>query len=210
MTKIDNSLSDEMAAVAFRCAAIEHMPISQLKPSSRNARTHDERQMTVLKASMREFGFMNPVLIDEHDEIIVGHGRVEAAKQIGIRKVPAIRIEGLSADQIRAYRIADNRIAELAGWDREILAIELQHLEAIEIEFSIETIGFTPVEFDTIMTDTQRAKEVAADVRALGADRALARLFHHRQLAGRRNRGGDGSGPFAARQQDHSGRCPAP
>lgn len=159
MSRKTDNLSDEMNAIAFRSNAIELVQISKLKPSPRNSRTHDERQLTVLVASLREFGFVNPVLADGKGEIIAGHGRVEAAKRLGISEVPVIRIEGLSDDQIRAYRIADNRIAELAGWDNEILAIEVQHLDSIEVNFAIEAIGLTPVEIDTLVTEAKDTPE---------------------------------------------------
>jgi acyl CoA:acetate/3-ketoacid CoA transferase beta subunit len=165
--KTDN-LSDEINAIAFRSEAIERVLISRLKPSPHNARTHDERQLTVLMASMRKFGFMNPVLANQADEIIAGHGRVAAAKRIGLSEVPVIRIEGLSEAQIRAYRIADNRIAELAGWDYEILAIELQHLDEIEVDFPIEITGFTSTEFDVVV---DKAKAAGGEAKEDPADR---------------------------------------
>ncbi len=179
MPRKTENLSDKMNAIAFRSEAIERVPISRLKPSPRNARTHNEQQLTVLMASMREFGFINPVLVNEHGEIIAGHGRVEAARRLGISTVPVIRIEGLSETQIRAYRIADNRIAELAGWDYEILAIELQHIEEIEVDFPIEITGFTPIEVDVVAekaqaTDTKE-KEDPADRVPLVQKQAVSR-----------------------------------
>lgn len=107
--------------------AIVYQPVDTLAPYPSNARTHSKRQIRQIAASIKEFGFTNPVLIDRNKTIIAGHGRIEAAKLLGMDEVPTIRLEGLTGDQIRAYIIADNRLAEKAGWDNSILAIELQH-----------------------------------------------------------------------------------
>ena len=90
---------------------IEHLPLSTLRPYTRNARTHSSKQIAQIAASIREFGFNNPVLIDKYDEIIAGHGRVEAAKKLGLEKVPCVRLEHLTEAQKRAYVLADNRLA---------------------------------------------------------------------------------------------------
>jgi ParB-like chromosome segregation protein Spo0J len=99
-----------------------------LERSPRNPRTHSKHQIRQIAESIRVFGFTNPVLIDGKNRIIAGHGRVEAAKLLGMTEVPTIRLEQLTEAQIRAYVIADNKLAENAGWDRETLAIELQYL----------------------------------------------------------------------------------
>lgn len=101
--------------------------IASLKPYAGNPRTHSNQQIRQIAESIRLFGFNNPVLIDRNDEIIAGHGRVEAAKLRGLENVPTIRLEHLSDAEKRAYILADNKLAEKAGWDREILAIELQN-----------------------------------------------------------------------------------
>lgn len=101
---------------------------AELRANPANARTHSQKQVAQIARSITAFGFNNPVLIDGCDEIIAGHGRVLAAMQLGMRSVPTLRLEHLSTAQKRAYVIADNRLAELAGWDKEILAIELQGL----------------------------------------------------------------------------------
>ena len=137
--------------------------IGDLKPFAKNARTHSKKQVRQIADSINEFGFTNPVLIDGSDQIIAGHGRVEAAKLLGWTSVPTIRLEHLSADQVRAYVIADNRLAELAGWDNEILATELQILSNLDIDFSLETIGFETAEIDLLIGeletgDTDNAK----------------------------------------------------
>ncbi|HWJ17583.1 MAG TPA: ParB/Srx family N-terminal domain-containing protein, partial [Geobacterales bacterium] len=106
--------------------SIIYRKISELKPYLRNARTHKRKQIKQIKASIEEFGFTNPILIDDSDQIMAGHGRVEAAKLLGLTEVPTVQISHLSAAQKRAYILTDNRLAEKAGWDKEILVCELQ------------------------------------------------------------------------------------
>ena len=107
---------------------ILYSPVAELRPYARNARTHSKKQLRQIAESIKQFGFTNPILTDAGGRIIAGHGRVEAAKLLGMGQVPTIRLEDLSEAQIKAYIIANNRLAELAGWDEEILAIELQAL----------------------------------------------------------------------------------
>ena len=104
---------------------IENLPVSALRPYARNARTHSRKQIRQIANSIERFGFCNPVLIDDDQQIIAGHGRVAAAKLLGIESVPIVRLSHLSEADKRAYILADNRLAEKAGWDKEILAIEL-------------------------------------------------------------------------------------
>lgn len=104
------------------------LPIGSLKPYDRNARTHNAKQIAQIAASIKAFGFNTPVLIDKGAGIIAGHGRVEAAKKLGLSTVPCVRLDHLDDAQKRAYILADNKLAEKAGWDPEILRIELQHL----------------------------------------------------------------------------------
>ena len=171
---------------------IEHLPVADLRPYSRNARTHSPKQIVQIAASIREFGFTSPVLIDSSKTIIAGHGRVEAAKQLGLDTVPAIRLDHLSEDQKRAYILADNRLAEKAGWDREILAIELQHLVLVETGFDISITGFEMAEIDVLIGEGQDAgKDDPADkVPAVEAGPAVTRvgdiwnIGHHRLICG--------------------------
>ena len=107
---------------------IEQLPTVTLTPYARNARTHSPEQISQIAASIQEFGFTNPILIDAKSEIIAGHGRVMAAQQIGIETVPCIRLSHLTDTQKRAYVIADNRLALDAGWNEEMLALELIEL----------------------------------------------------------------------------------
>ena len=132
----------------MRSLTVEHRTINELKLRPGNARTHSPKQIEQIANSIREFGFTNPVLIDDEDIIVAGHGRVAAAKLCGLLAVPTIRLTGMSKAQIRAYVMADNRLAELAGWDRDILAIEFQELFALSPAFDVTISGFETAEID--------------------------------------------------------------
>jgi len=136
--------------------ALEYRAPQTLLPASRNARTHSKKQITKISASIRQFGFVNPVLLDASGKIVAGHGRVLAAKQLGISKVPTIRLDHLSESERRAYLIADNRLAELAGWDNAMLALELGELADFATEFNIEITGFDGGDIDRIIDTGSR------------------------------------------------------
>jgi DNA modification methylase len=140
--------------------AITYRPVSALKPYARNARTHSRAQIRQIADSFERFGFTNPILIDDDDQIIAGHGRAAAAKLLGIQEVPTVRLAHLSPAEKRAYILADNRLAEKAGWDKEILAIELQGL--IDEDFTVELTGFNMAEIDVILEDAEDAKREAS------------------------------------------------
>lgn len=141
---------------------VEQIAIDLLKPYPGNARTHDEKQLATIARSLESFGWMNPILAEQDGTIIAGHGRWMAAKSLGLTHCPVIRAEHLTADAARAYRLADNRIAELSGWDQDILKIELQHLSDIELAFNIETIGWDHAEIDIMLeTSAQDAGDPA-------------------------------------------------
>src|SRR5258708_30658262 len=133
-----------LAAVAGRSAvpatvqpiAIEPMPVASLRPHPSNARIHSKKQIRQIADSIRQFGFNNPVLIGEDGGIIAGHGRVEAAKLLGLDSVPTARLAHLNPPQRRAYVLADNQLALNAGWDRGLLALELQSL--IHTDFAVQ------------------------------------------------------------------------
>jgi hypothetical protein len=133
--------------------AIEPMPVASLRPHTGNARTHSKKQIRQIADSIRRFGFTNPVLIGENGEIIAGHGRVEAAKLLGLDSVPTVRLAHLNVAQRRAYVLADNKLALNSGWDRELLAIELQGL--IDIDFDVELTGFSPAEIDLVLDEAR-------------------------------------------------------
>jgi DNA modification methylase len=130
---------------------VETVSLSKLRPYTKNARTHSKKQIWQIAESIKRFGFTNPVLISDDDEIIAGHGRVEAAKLLGIESLPTVRLSHLNAAQRRAYIIADNKLALNAGWDREVLAIELQAL--IDLDFDVEITGFSLAEIDLVLDE---------------------------------------------------------
>ena len=125
--------------------------IHELKPYPRNARIHGPKQVDQIAASITAFGFNNPILIDDEDQIVAGHGRWLAAKELGLSHVPTILLSGMTKAQIALYRIADNRTAELAGWDPDILAIEFQHLNAFDLDIDLEVTGFEAPEIDNLL-----------------------------------------------------------
>lgn len=139
---------------------IEHLPTSSLTPYARNSRTHSTEQVQQIAASIREFGFTNPVLIDENGTIIAGHGRVMGAQALGLEQVPCIRLSHLSEAQRRAYVIADNKLALNAGWDEAVLAAEIRDLSAHE--FDLDLIGFSADELAELLGD-EVAEKPAGD-----------------------------------------------
>jgi DNA modification methylase len=139
--------------------------INRVKPHPRNARTHSKKQIRQIAASIRAFGFAAPVLIDEDNVLIAGHGRLEAAKSLGMSSIPAIVISGLSDAKKRALLLADNRIALNAAWDRELLALELAALPEllVEVDLDVSITGFEPAEIDAIHADFEEASNDPAD-----------------------------------------------
>ena len=131
---------------------IESLPLDRLIPYARNSRTHSDAQVAQVAASIREFGFTNPVLIDAEDGIIAGHGRVMAARKLGLAEVPCIRLAHLSETQKRAYIIADNKLALNSGWDEEMLALELAELR--EVDFDLDVVGFDGAELANLLAET--------------------------------------------------------
>lgn len=124
-----------------KIAEVQEVTLTKLIPYVNNAKIHGEEQITKIASSIREFGFLNPVLIDKDFNIIAGHGRVMAAKKLELDKVPCVFIEGLSDAQRKAYILADNRLGELADWDQELIAQELQSLA--DVGFDIDITGFS-------------------------------------------------------------------
>jgi len=131
---------------------IEYLATQALKPYPRNARTHSKKQLRQIGESIKTFGFTNPVLIDDDNMILAGHGRVDAAKTIGMDQVPCVRMSSMSPAQKRAYVLADNKLALNAGWDDEILADELQALLSDDaLDFDLELTGFSIAEVDGLI-----------------------------------------------------------
>ena len=164
-----------------------------LKPYPRNARTHSKKQIRQIADSIRTFGWTNPVLIDAEGGIIAGHGRVEAAKLLGLDQVPTLLIDHLSEAQKRAYILADNKLAENAGWDLEILALELQSLCDLELDFDLEVTGFETAEIDLVIESLEGGEDDPAadalperdpDAAPVSRPGDLWRLGEHRLLCG--------------------------
>jgi ParB-like chromosome segregation protein Spo0J len=128
---------------------LEFVPVEKLIPYARNSRTHSDAQVAQIAASIKEFGFTNPVLIDEADGIIAGHGRLLAARKLGMAEVPCLRLGYLSEIQKRAYIIADNKLALNSGWDDELLKLELHALD--EADYGLDMTGFGADELTKIM-----------------------------------------------------------
>ena len=134
----------------------QYIKISELTPYENNARTHSNEQIEAICNSIKEFGFINPVIIDENNMILVGHGRIEAAKVLGLDEAPYRRVTNLTEDQKRAYILADNKLSDLGGWDEDLLAQELG-----EIELDMSLFGFDNVELDEInITDDSELDEI--------------------------------------------------
>ena len=166
---------------------VEYRPITALIPYARNARTHSEAQIAQIAASIREFGFTNPILVDGDNGIIAGHGRLLAARKLGMSNVPVIELAGMTEAQKRAYVIADNKLALNAGWDTEMLAIELGDLAGLGFDLSLT--GFGDDELASIMntgnpglTDPDEAPEVPIEPVSLPGDVWL--LGKHRLVCG--------------------------
>jgi ParB-like chromosome segregation protein Spo0J len=175
--------------IAGQGLAIEHRDIESLIPYARNARTHSDRQVAEIAASIREFGWTNPVLVDGENGIIAGHGRVLAARKLGLASLPVIELAGLSEAQRRAYLLADNKLALNAGWDEEMLAAEVADLVALGVD--LDVTGFGTGEVDKLLDLHQQGlagafPDEAPEAPALPVSRAgdLWLLGEHRLLCG--------------------------
>lgn len=140
---------------------IVYKKINELKPYENNSRTHDESQIKQICESIKEYGWTNPVLIDEKGMIIAGHGRVEGAKKLDIKEVPCIVLSGLTEAQKKAYVIADNKMALNAGWNEELLKTELENLK--ELDFDLELTGFNIDELDELFKEDEEEQEIVED-----------------------------------------------
>ena len=161
---------------------------ADLKPAKRNARTHSKKQIAQLAASIRQFGFTNPVLTDDLGRIVAGHGRVEAAKSLGLALVPTLPMSHLSEADARAYALADNRLAEKSGWDDDLLKLELAELEVL-VPFDLEVTGFSTGEIDVFLEPVSDDERLNASPEPKRATAAVERgdlwlLGDHKLLCG--------------------------
>ena len=178
--------------------AISERDPQVLRPYPKNPRTHSKKQIRQIASSIERFGFTNPVLISDADEIIAGHGRVEAAKLLGLKLVPTIRLSHLSAEERQAYILADNKLALNAGWDQELLSVELQTL--IELDFDMSLIGFTETEIDLTLqaaSDSDTGGVDSADDIPELADAPVCRSGELWRLGRHKLICGDARDPFA-------------
>lgn len=166
--------------------SITYRPIGDLIPYARNARTHSEAQVALIAGSIREYGFTNPVLVDGENGIIAGHGRVMAAGKLGLATVPVIELAHLTPAQKRAYIMADNKLAEQAGWDRDLLALELGDLRDMAVDLA--SLGFEAGELDALFrhADADAREDEVPAVPAVAVSRPgdLWLLGHHRLICG--------------------------
>ena len=155
---------------------IENLPVGKLRFWPRNARTHSRKQIRQIAESIRRFGFTNPVLIDGENRLLAGHGRVEAARELGMDTIPCLRIDHMSPAEKRAYVLADNKLALNAGWDEELLALELKELMEADIAFDISVTGFSIAEIDGLVDGLAPEEEGdPADDRLPDPDRVPSR-----------------------------------
>lgn len=168
---------------------IEQIQLEALIPYINNSRTHSDEQVAQIAASIKEFGFNNPILVDKDNSIIAGHGRLQAARKLGLTEVPCVRLEHLTETQRKAYVIADNRLALNAGWDNELLTIELNELLADG--FALEILGFDSDELKTLLdplepteglVDEDQVPEVPEEPKTRPGD--IYQLGRHRLMCG--------------------------
>jgi len=157
-----------MPPPTIRDLRVEYRPVNALTAYAGNARTHSAKQLRQIAESIKAFGWTNPILIDEGGGVIAGHGRLEAARQLGLESVPVICLADMTEAQKRAYIIADNKLAENAGWDNDLLRVELVAIEALKPDFSLPTIGFETPELDLLLHTDEGGEEEPAPEPAPG------------------------------------------
>lgn len=182
-------------------AGLQHdyklVDVADLKPYAKNAKIHPPWQVNQLKESIRQFGFITPIVVDEHYTIVAGHGRLEAAKLLGYKRVPVIMITHLSEAQLRAYRLADNKLTMNTGFDTDILRVELQELDGLDLDFNLEITGFTTGDLDIIIGSDDPEEDEEADIIPETLDDPLTQpgdlwlLGDHRLLCGNALEGPD-------------------
>ena len=138
---------------------LESMALADLRPHDRNPRTHSKKQVEQIAESIRRFGFTNPVLVDRDGQVIAGHGRIEAAKLLGTATVPVLRLEHMTEAEKRAYIIADDRLAELAGLDNDLLALELAAVAELDSDFDLAITGFDVAEIEALLNGLESGEQ---------------------------------------------------
>lgn len=153
---------------------VEYRRLSDLKPNPANARLHSSEQIKQIANSIKEFGFTNPILVDNNDMVIAGHGRLAAALKLELELVPVIALRSLNQTQLRALMIADNRLAENSSWDMSLLIAEIESLTQDDIKISL--LGFTPGELETLKAEVKQAVDLDGDEFKPKVDSELIRL----------------------------------
>uniref|UniRef100_UPI003B5258EB site-specific DNA-methyltransferase n=1 Tax=Roseovarius indicus TaxID=540747 RepID=UPI003B5258EB len=179
-----------------RALHIEHRALSSLTPYARNARRHSDKQIELIARAIENFGFNNPILIDEHDVIVAGHGRYEAARLLRLSAVPTVRLDHLSPPQVKAFRLADNQLASLSSWDETILKTEVLDLTILEdsgaLNFDLDVIGFDTPKIDLILSTGETHADLPAETvsepdplaQPVSASGDIWQLGRHRVLCG--------------------------
>jgi hypothetical protein len=150
---------------------IEYRPLADLRPARRNARTHSAKQVEQLAAAIGRFGFTSPLLVDTEGRLVAGHGRLAAARRLGISEVPVIELAHLTEAELRLLALADNRLAELAGWDEGALRLEFGDLQALDIDFDLEITGFSTTQIDLLLDGAARGNRDDDPVPAIAPGR---------------------------------------
>ncbi|MCC7251163.1 DNA methyltransferase [Hyphomicrobium sp.] len=176
---------------AFQHPRIEQRSVHSLKAAERNARVHSAKQIRQIAESIRSFGFVNPILVDQADRVVAGHGRVEAARKLGLASVPVLCLSHLSDAELRAYAVTDNRLAELSGWDNDILALELADLVTLDCDFDMSVTGFDHAEIDLVIQKREKTSDPQDEIPAVPPPKAILSrvgdlwlLGEHRILCG--------------------------
>ncbi|MBU3626599.1 ParB N-terminal domain-containing protein [Polynucleobacter sp. JS-Safj-400b-B2] len=162
-TQTNDSTRQTLGTQFPKSLHIEYLPITAISPNPRNPRNHSKRQVQQLAKSIETFGFNVPLLVDQSEMLIAGHGRLQACQLLGWREVPVIRLEHLTTEQAQAYLIADNRLTEISSWNDELLAQELKLLSDLDLSFSLDVIGFDMGEIDVRIQSLDVVDENDAD-----------------------------------------------
>jgi hypothetical protein len=141
---------------------MKYVPVADLKPDPRNPRKHGRAQIRAIAKSIKSFGFNAPILVDSRGQVLAGHGRLEAAKQLGLEQVPVVSLDGLTEAQAKAYMLADNKLTDRSTWDEEVLARHLKELAELVIDFDIEDTGFELPEIDLLIQGFEDQPEADA------------------------------------------------
>jgi ParB-like chromosome segregation protein Spo0J len=166
----DDAMTKRKSTAPTMASRLELWPLERLKPFERNARTHSEQQLRQMVASIQQFGFTAPILVDGQDGILAGHGRLEAARRLGLAQVPVVVLDHLTPEQRRAYVIADNRLAENAVWDLSVLQAEL---EALRVEdFDLDALGWSDDALARLQDDLDLGSFEGVATAAAGTERA--------------------------------------